>query len=150
MNFLQHFLALLVQIFAHTEIGFLLLFFHFLFDLLHFFLAKSVEAKDIVQVLIIDMGVLLVVGFLGFDEFDMQLGPFLEGVVVEGPAWDNPEVVFAPLEFDDEVILALLHSFLKILDELGGIIAEVDVDPFGFGLQYSILIPKNKPHANDL
>ncbi len=147
LNLLQHLFTLLVQVLTHIEVGFVVvLLLDFLFHFLHFFLAKSVKTQNIVQVLIIDMRVLLIISFLGLNELNMQLGTLLNSIIFEGPSRDDPEIVLAPFEFDDEVVFGLLHSFLQILDQLGRIITEVHIDPFRFCLQYSVFIPENKPH----
>lgn len=71
----------------------------------------------------------------------MEFGSLLESIVVKGPAHNDPQMIFAPFEFDDKVLVLLVDFPFQILNNLGGIFTKVDINSFGFGLENAVFIP---------
>lgn len=93
------------------------------------------------------MPVLLIVLLLLLNELDVEFRALLECVLIERPAGYDSQVVLASLELDYEVSPGLLHSLLQVLDELRGVLAEVNVDTLCLRLQDAVLVPQNEAHA---
>ena len=146
LDFLQHFLALLVEILPDIEVA-LLVFLGFLGDHLHGAESIVAEPEHIVYVLVVDVRVSLLVSLGHFYLLDGELAPLVEAVVVKGPAIENPQLVSALLGLQNEVATRLPHSLLQEQQQVGGVLAGLNIDPLRLGLEDPILVAKDKPHS---
>lgn len=150
---IEHPFALRIQIFPHIELLFgigvifdLVLGLLFLSNLVHFVL---LEAEDVVEISLVDIdGFVLFLRLDSLKKFYIDLHAFLDAVVRDGPPTHDSIVDFPDFNAHDEVFGTLPHPFLQVLQQLGSILAEVDVNPLCFGLQYTIFIYKYEPHLS--
>lgn len=87
------------------------------------------------------MRIFLIVDLLSLDQLDMQFRAFLESVIIQRPSRNNPEIILPSFELDNEIIFALLHPLLQILDQLCRIIAEIDINSLRFRLKNAVFVP---------
>lgn len=105
------------------------------------------EAEDVIEVALVDIDVLaLGLCLLLFQEFDVDLHALSDAVVRDRPAGDDAVAQLSLLDAHDEVAGALAHSLLQVLEQLPRVLAEVDVDAFGLGLQDAVFVDQNEPH----
>jgi hypothetical protein len=106
-----------------------------------------VESEDVIEVSLVDIDVLaLRLGLLLLQEFDVDLHALADAVVCDGPSGYDAVAELALLDADDKVARALTHPLLQVLQQLSGVLAEVDVDALGLRLQDAVFVDQNEPH----
>ncbi len=105
------------------------------------------ESEDVIEVSLVDIDVLaLGLRLLFLQEFDVDLHAFADAVMRDRPSSNDAVAKFALLDADDEVAGTLTHPLLQVLQQLSGVLAEVDIDAFGLRLQDAVLVDQNEPH----
>jgi hypothetical protein len=66
--------------------------------------------------------------------------------VRDRPSGNDAVAELALLDADDEVATALTDPLLEVLEQLSGVLAEVDIDSFCLGLQDAVLVDEDEPH----
>ena len=141
----EHFFALGVEILANVElflfVVLIVLLIVCLFDFAHFLCFIVVEAEDVVEVALIDVHVLIFfIQLEVFQQFDVDLHPFFDAVVGDRPAANHAVAHLPLLDPHDEVLGTLSHSLLQVLQDLRGVLAEVDIDSLGLRLQDAVFV----------
>ena len=106
------------------------------------------KAQDVVQIALVDVGVLIL--FLAlrlFKQLKVDFHALTNSVVRDWPSSDDSIVYFSLLYSYDEMFAAMSNPLLEIVEKLLSILAEVNVDSFCLGLQDSILIHQDEPHS---
>jgi hypothetical protein len=141
----EHLFALGVEILADIELFLLVVLIVLLvvclLDFAHFLGFVVVEAEDVVEVALIDVHVLIFfIELEVFQQFDVDLHALLDAVVGDGPAGDHAVAHLPLLDPDDEVLGTLPHPLLQVLQDLRGVLAEVDIDSLGLRLQDAVFV----------
>lgn len=105
------------------------------------------EAQDVIEVSLVDVEVLVLsLRLLLLQQLDVDLHPFLDTIVSDGPPSSDAIAKLSLLDAHDEVTRALTHSLLEVLQQLPSIFAEVDIDALGLCLQDPVLVHQDEPH----
>ncbi len=108
------------------------------------------EAEDVVEVALIDVHVLIFfIQLEVFQQFDVDLHTFLDAVVGNGPAANHAVAHLPLLDSHDEVLRTLSNSLLQVLQDLCGVLAEVDIDSLGLRLQDAVFVYQYEAHRSE-